>query len=67
MSIVINQITTTFKYLFIWTAYICDGTHMLPQGHSRVYGYVDMDARARYRSCLCHSYTNSTFGGKPCP
>ena len=32
----------------------CDGTHMLPQGHSIVYRYVDMGARARYRSCLCH-------------
>ena len=36
--------------------YMCDGTHMLPQGHShsRVYGRVDIGTCARYRSCLCH-------------
>ena len=52
-----------------WGGEECDGTHMLPQGHShsRVYGYVDIGTRARYRSCLCHTYTCSTFGGKPCP
>ena len=32
----------------------CDGTHLLPQGHSRVYGRVDIGTCARYRSCLCH-------------
>ena len=36
---------------------------MSPQGHSIVYKYVDFVARARCHSCLCHSYTYSTFGG----
>ena len=37
-----------------WGGGGCDGTHMLPQGHSIVYKYVDMGTCARYRSCLCH-------------
>ena len=39
------------------------GTYKVRLGHSIVHRYVDIGMRARYRSCLCHSYTYSTFGG----
>ena len=39
------------------------GTYIVRLGHSIVYRYVDIGAHARYRSCLYHTYTYSTFGG----
>ena len=39
-----------------WGGRSVTGPYIVRLGHSIVYGYVDTGVRARYRSCLWHTY-----------